>query len=765
MERRQVETPKSFFIKERDQFYADWTLSFWREFFQNSVDAGSKNIDIRISTTGKRGSFEEAVSEPKEVTRVVFSDDGCGMTQDVLDNVYFAIGASTKDDESTIGGFGRARLMTCFSQDRYSIVTGDRFVLGDGPNYVNMELSEAIGRLTEINDLHVASRQEGIGDTVRDIDIDIDLLKNARLTGGYNGCRVEVDLDPESGGSWHGKPTLEKMQGKLKEYLSESQLPCNVTINGQTPEAYFGSEDKIRTRRGAVKRTLSIPGEDGERVEFATVHTSESARAAHKGRVIIRVDGASMFTESIQDENIQVVIELKREHARQAMNSNRDSLKGEYKESFGKFLEELVIDNLSALEEKKAKEAYTIPGELGRKHAERPSIRTHINKPLQSEEHQSIQAQAKPGRKHEIKSEDDLVALGIPTDVFSDFVDRAVDYQDSFVDEAIGLGNEGVDAHRETFRKAKNAAVAVSTFSGDRVNAFLSESNDDLTKMIVGVLKNRLEQEQEEVSAESRRKLTDFTDVTVKVVSANSKTKAAIRRNDPRNWDEKTGHGRASKTLLASWTAACSVAVEALMKTHPHSSTFNWNTGWVYSAPEKKWDTDAERVVHFSAMCAADEDGGYSFLLNPVNPDGTLKYKTSNPKDRQRLQAIAMHEVAHVLQGYHNEAYAGILTDLMEEYDFAEANRRMKEAAKAVYAAYERGKANVQAMDDEPGTRPADRLLEMSNGYVPVDRPSPDPDGVTTVNCDLDQTEAAYEPPISESELDQEPRPFGAFGR
>jgi hypothetical protein len=50
METQNVRVYKSSFRSERDTFYSDWTMAFWREFFQNSVDAGAKNIAISIST-------------------------------------------------------------------------------------------------------------------------------------------------------------------------------------------------------------------------------------------------------------------------------------------------------------------------------------------------------------------------------------------------------------------------------------------------------------------------------------------------------------------------------------------------------------------------------------------------------------------------------------------------------------------------------------------------------------------------------------------
>ena len=138
-----VSVPKAFFTKEREQIYSDWKIAFWRELVQNAVDAGATRIDITIGTARRRGSFGRAADDG-EVPTIVFTDNGCGMSRETLDEVYFSIGRSTKSQGASIGGFGRARLLTCFAQARYSVHTRDRVVEGDGGEYRNMALAEAI---------------------------------------------------------------------------------------------------------------------------------------------------------------------------------------------------------------------------------------------------------------------------------------------------------------------------------------------------------------------------------------------------------------------------------------------------------------------------------------------------------------------------------------------------------------------------------------------------------------------------------------------
>lgn len=106
---------KGFLRGERDQYYNDFTIAFWRELFQNSVDAGATDISIDIEERQPRRYG--GPDAPEKVTNVCFLDNGHGMTAQVLNDVYFKMGRSTKkDDGGSIGGFGRARIMTCFSQ-------------------------------------------------------------------------------------------------------------------------------------------------------------------------------------------------------------------------------------------------------------------------------------------------------------------------------------------------------------------------------------------------------------------------------------------------------------------------------------------------------------------------------------------------------------------------------------------------------------------------------------------------------------------------
>src|SRR5690625_1676780 len=117
---RQVRVPPEYFKKACDE-YSDWMTAWWREAFQNSLDAGATSIAITLASDGDN-------------TRVTFSDNGKGMSEETLINTFLALGGSEKPDDA-IGGFGYAKNLLCFAHKQYSIQTGRERILGVGGDY------------------------------------------------------------------------------------------------------------------------------------------------------------------------------------------------------------------------------------------------------------------------------------------------------------------------------------------------------------------------------------------------------------------------------------------------------------------------------------------------------------------------------------------------------------------------------------------------------------------------------------------------------
>jgi len=116
-----VQIGPDFFQKEIRN-YSRWDFAWGREVGQNSLDAGAKNIVI---------SVKMAVGE---ACRIVWADDGCGMSLDILINKFLTLGESHKRKGAT-GGFGWAKTLILFAQASYIVTTGDIILKGCGGSY------------------------------------------------------------------------------------------------------------------------------------------------------------------------------------------------------------------------------------------------------------------------------------------------------------------------------------------------------------------------------------------------------------------------------------------------------------------------------------------------------------------------------------------------------------------------------------------------------------------------------------------------------
>lgn len=282
----------SYFRKELHSAYSRWGEAFWREMIQNSVDAGAKLIAIDIKPL-----VENEV-------RVVVADDGCGMTRDILDNVFFKLGESTKAaGGSSTGGFGRARIMTHFAQQRYEIATGDIAVKGEGEDY-----------------------------------------EYVTPTDHVDGCRMVIDVFPFT--SWSDRID---MKAELVKYLSFCQLPCTVVIDGQRHTEW-------NYRRSPLK-SLAVNGKT-----FGTLYVNKSAvnKNADDGTLIVRVNGTMMFHRSIKPK-VQVIFEIDPAQSRNVLQSSRDSLNYQYRCVLDSFIDDLNTETKSALR-KEEKESRPISG-------------------------------------------------------------------------------------------------------------------------------------------------------------------------------------------------------------------------------------------------------------------------------------------------------------------------------------------------------------------------------------------------------------------
>lgn len=275
-----IQIPKSFFVRERRDIYSQWELAFWRELFQNATDAGARAIDI---------AFQGA--DP-DVLRIIFDDDGCGMTREILENVYFRLGTTTKSDSTTIGGFGRARILTCFSMHAYRIVTLDNLVEGDGASY----------EITRSKTIH-------------------------------RGCRLEIDVNTADA-------SYSDMRDVLQSYLGRSQLKAAVTIDGEP------FKDWLLAGR-ALRQICDTAGRPIGRLHLN--HAAGRRASIDRGRLVVRVHGAYMFDRYVSGIGARMVLEIDPTRSREILTASRDSLMREPQSVFDALMVDLAVENASGI--------------------------------------------------------------------------------------------------------------------------------------------------------------------------------------------------------------------------------------------------------------------------------------------------------------------------------------------------------------------------------------------------------------------------------
>jgi hypothetical protein len=307
--------PKVFFTTHRKSGYSNWRFAFWRELFQNSVDAGAKRIDIEIEEREASGTFGRTPT-PHQVTRVSFMDDGHGITKEVFEDVFFSIGKSTKNSSDMTGGFGTARVMLCCSQDRYEVHSHGLIVEGDGIEY------------------NIGQAAPGSPEYLK------------------KGCRFVIDIDLSSDES--PRPDKERMLQELAAYMGLSQIPAQVYVNGD--------RWSYRSLKGPARQVLCANGNT-----FASVHVS-GGKMAHAGYIVVRQNGSAMFSRyslALAKDGRQVIVEVDPQFGRLVMTDNRAMFKEGYDYAFEDMMRSIINNPTSSTMNQKTEKLITLDGALG----------------------------------------------------------------------------------------------------------------------------------------------------------------------------------------------------------------------------------------------------------------------------------------------------------------------------------------------------------------------------------------------------------------
>lgn len=261
------------FFRSELRVYGSWRVAFARELIQNAIDAGATRLSVTI------------VRNDDGHVAVRFADDGCGMDRQVLELVFFALGETTKTGSGTIGGYGRARMITCFAQRSYRIRTRELLVVGCGGEY-------DIGTVDD--------HQDGCVFDIVTIDDDVEPMVNAFVS-----------------------------------LLATCTLDVEVTVNGVRARG--------RGLPGRARRVLR----DEAGSQWGKAYTPAS-KVAETAQLFVQVRGLTMFASDLDGFGHDVVVALTPERAREVLAASRDRLADPFAVQLDRFRTELSRNNKEA---------------------------------------------------------------------------------------------------------------------------------------------------------------------------------------------------------------------------------------------------------------------------------------------------------------------------------------------------------------------------------------------------------------------------------
>lgn len=541
-----VSVPRSFFVSERNSVYGDWRSAFWRELLSNSLDAGAEHVHLRTRFAEDGDYLVDVI------------DNGRGMDRKTVEEVYMRLGASTKTGEGDgIGGFGRARILTCFSQKAYRIRTGQVTVTGEGASYEVEETARAVA-----------------------------------------GCAITIRLDPRD---------ASRLQARLEQVLRQSSLRARITLDlaQDHPEGFpihQVSEELLTREEGkpARFRGWSLRGkrfgqlEDDQSV-WAELHVSKGQTAV-RNRAVVRVNGMAMYDEHISAP-VQVTVDLAPERAREILTASRDSIRGEFRAELQKVFSGIAADHVSAFRDRSRTPETRVAARPGQRFGQLIHRR----------------GGALPQPPLRPRHDEDPDTPRLEADL------RAI---------------RAAQAER---RPAQLSAEAQAE----------AESRAEAERLLRGL---RL-------------------DLVTHIGDATNAQRAAAPRFQAQTWLSPGSEGRTAELLHAAWTAACRHAIGALAEIFPHltgDSSETWATGFIFDRNMLGCHMAVGQVRH-------------ALLLNPVDEQGRLRFKLSDPESMKEMVATAIHEVTHIIHDWHDEAYANLLTRMMGKIRDRDIEREIRE--------------------------------------------------------------------------------------
>ena len=286
VENAEVKTPSGFYEERVKHEYSEVLRARAREVLQNAIDAGATLISV--------------VSD-QEARTFTISDNGSGMSFDILVDKLFALGGSYKDNENATGAFGIAKEVIFFANPRYTIHTGNLFVEG----------RENVYNISEIDE-------------------------------NFNGTKIELELSKDADFEWQ--------LTCFTEVAQRIETSAQIKVNGKDVLCRFPKGNFLKEIEGL-----------GDLYSYDSKDSSDwSKHVAVRINGIWMHDW--YIGDSLRDAETRLTLELT-EQSLDCLTTNRDNLKYNYRGKADRFIERLMIDRKSTLRPDKVEVVATVPGD------------------------------------------------------------------------------------------------------------------------------------------------------------------------------------------------------------------------------------------------------------------------------------------------------------------------------------------------------------------------------------------------------------------
>jgi hypothetical protein len=332
----------------------EWSFAWWREVFQNSVDAihFRQQALEREGIYNYKGKIDVTYEEEGDYTKVTIRDNGIGMSKDILYRALLSFGGTGKRGVGgATGGFGKAKelifvpwLQFQLETTAYDFKRGRAYTtMAKGKHFERQRMDTAME--VEIPESVGSPTFTGIGTTLT----------------VWMGKETLIWVNPETESSYEKETDYRVELEQINPLIKFSYLPhISLTINGESISLKQGPKIVNTIGRG-----IDSAPQQPAREEYFTnqQHSANLKIYVDKKKdpliniVMVRQNGMYMFNAGYQPENVKGLVRVECSGSALALyTDSRNALR--YQGYISNIISSLATDGVFGLE--KRREAVTL---------------------------------------------------------------------------------------------------------------------------------------------------------------------------------------------------------------------------------------------------------------------------------------------------------------------------------------------------------------------------------------------------------------------